>query len=69
MLVQLHKVIKDLAGQDHASRRALFGPAVHPHGGFVHALPCVHLTAQQLQKRTGLFIKGIPPVHKASALP
>ena len=68
MLVQLHKVIKDLAGQDHASRRALFGPAVHPHGGFVHALPCVHLTAQQLQKRTGLFIKGIPPVHKSQCL-
>ena len=27
-----------------------------------------HLTAQQLQKRTGLFIKGIPPVHKSQCL-
>ena len=68
MLVHLHQRIKNFAGQPHAARRAALSSAVHPHGFPVKALFCVHLTAQQLQKRTGLFIKGIPPVHKSQCL-
>ena len=68
MLVLLHKGIKNLAGQDRAARRALLGPAVHPHGGLVHALSGAHQTAQQLQKGAGFLVKGVPPVHEGQRL-
>ena len=68
VLVLLHKGIKNLAGQDRAARRALLGPAVHPHGGLVHALSGAHQTAQQLQKGAGFLVKGVPPVHEGQRL-